>query len=880
MSERTEVAIVGMAGRFPGAGSVDALWEQVSSGRTGVRRMADDELRASGVDPALPGLVPYGGVLRDIDLFDANFFGFARREAELCDPQHRLMLEICWQAFEDAGHVPEAIGGPAGVYLGSALNTYGMRQLLAEPTVATSTFQHLMGMDKDFLATRVAYKLGLTGPALSVQTACSTSLVAVAMACQHLLDFSVDFALAGGATVAVPHHTGYIYQESGIFASDGACRAFDAGSDGTVPGSGVAAVLLRRLDDALSDGDHIYAIIRGSAINNDGAAKAGYTAPSVGGQARCIAAALSDAEVDPDTIGLMEAHGTGTQLGDPIELAALRQVFREQTQAEGFCAMGSVKTNVGHLNAASGVTGLIKAALALHHKQLPPSLHFTAPNPRLELDRSPFYVNTQLRPWPAPSGHPRRAGVSSFGFGGTNAHAVLEEAPPRESPEDDGSPALVVVSAHTRAALDETSSALATHLDRCAGPLQAVAETLQSGRRAMRHRRVLVADSTAKAAQKLRSGRGIHDGRAPDRAPPVLFLFPGQGSQYPTMAAELYLTEPSFLAHLDRFSAAVERHGGPQLGALLTEAPDLTDTALVQPLMVGIGIALVGLLAERGVQPAAVGGHSLGELTAAIVAGVLSEDDGARLAVARGQAMGQSAPGGMMAVWARPEELESLRGECVLAAHNDEELCALAGSDAALVAAAGRLEAAGIRSRRLPGRCAFHSPLMTSAAQRLRVVGASLRHSAPQIPLLCNVSGSWHPQDRPLARDYWAEHACQPVRFADNLDLLLADPDAVVVELGPGSSLCSLVRRHPRGASRLALPTLPGPRDAAGDHSTFLTALGRLWVAGANIGWSRPTARQRLPGVALQRRRFWLEDPRPVRPAAAPLGLNALVDLL
>lgn len=883
--EGTEIAIVGMAGRFPGADDVDALWRLVVEGRRGLRRLTDAELRADGVDPARPGLVPFGGPLTDIDLFDARFFGLSRREAELCDPQHRLMLEIAWQAFEDAARAPAEIEGPVGVYLGSALNTYGLRQLLEESVVATSTFQRFVGIDKDFLATRVAYKLGLTGPALSVQTACSTSLVAVGLACQHLLDHRVDFALAGGVTVGVPHHTGHIYEESGIFSSDGACRAFDAAADGTVPGNGVAAVVLRRLDDALADGDPIHAVIRGAAFNNDGAAKAGYTAPSVIGQARCIAEALVEAAVDPRTIGLVEAHGTGTQLGDPIELAALSRVWREATADRGFCALGSIKSNVGHLNAAAGVAGLIKAALALREATLPPSLHFERPNPKLELDASPFYVPTTARPWPA-GAHPRRAAVSSFGFGGTNAHAVLEEVPTRARKAPADGPALLPISAHTPAALSETAARLADHLADRDIPLADVAATLQRGRAAMAHRRICVARDRDEAITRLRTdGPRVFAGRAGERPPPLVFLYSGQGAQYPGMARALYAEAPAFARHLDAFSAHVERVGGPALAPLL-EGGDLEDTALAQPLMIGIELALTRLLAGWGLTPSAVAGHSLGEIAAAVVAGALDDADAARLVVARGAAMAATPAGGTMAVWRGREAVEALGLDAEIAADNGPDLCLLAGTDRALEAAAARLTAEGIRARRLPGRCAFHSRLMDGAVERLRAVGARLRPRAPRLPWICGVTGDWHPDDAPPPPDYWARHAREPVRFGPALEHLLGEAHAVIVEVGPGGALASLAARHPAHRGQPIVETLPGARERRGDRAVLLEAVGRAWVAGAPVDYAAlggDGARVRLPGVAFQRKRYWIEPSHsaaPPKPAAPLLDVNDLVDVL
>ncbi|MBV9789976.1 MAG: polyketide synthase, partial [Chloroflexi bacterium] len=541
--ETTDIAIIGISGRFPGATSVQEFWHNIQSGSESVTVLSDEQLRAAQVGPDLfnhPRYVRSKPLLEDIELFDAGFFGYSPREAEIMDPQHRFFLECAWEVMENAGYTADTFAGAIGVYAGAGMNSYLLFNLGTNRDFIESvgTAQTVFANDKDYLATRVSYKLNLKGPSLTVQTACSTSLVAVHLACQSLLHAECDLALAGGVSINVPQQAGYLHEEGGILSPDGHCRAFDASAQGTVPGSGVGVVLLKRLDDALADGDTIHAVIKGSAINNDGALKAGYTAPSVDGQAQVITEALAMAEVNPETIGYVEAHGTGTPLGDPIEVLALTKAFRASTQRQGFCALGSVKTNIGHLDAAAGVVGLIKTVLALTHRQLPPSLHFTQPNPQIDFAASPFYVNTDLRSWSTPApGVPRRAGVSSFGIGGTNAHVILEEAPPVPVPAPiTDRPQLLVLSARSEAALDTATAQLQAAL--AAQPdlaLTDVAWTLQQGRTPLAYRRALVVhdhtDAVAALATPSRWTTAYQDGSAPR----VAFLLPGQGAALGTL---------------------------------------------------------------------------------------------------------------------------------------------------------------------------------------------------------------------------------------------------------------------------------------------------------------------------------------------------------
>ncbi len=878
------IAIVGMTGRFPGAPDVEQLWRNVRDGVESIRFFAPEELEASfGGQPEAddPGFVRAGGVLDDVEGFDAAFFDFNPREAEVTDPQQRIFLECCWEALERAGYDPETFPGGIGVFAGAGMNTYLLNNVLAHPELfrTLSPFQILIGADKDYLAPRVSYKLNLKGPSVSVQTACSTSLVAVHLACQSLQDYQSDLALAGGVSIRVPQKSGYRYTEGGIYSPDGHCRAFDRDAGGTVTGSGAGVVVLKRLADALADGDEVLAVIRGSAINNDGAAKVGFTAPSVEGQVAVISEALSAAGVPAETIGYVEAHGTGTALGDPIEVAALTRAFGVGPERPGSCAIGSLKTNLGHLDTASGVAGLIKTVLALRHRALPPSLHYEAPNAEIDFAGGPFYVNSTLAEWPA-NGAPRRAGVSSFGIGGTNAHAVLEEAPPL-APSGPARPwQLLLVSARTAAALETATGNLARHLaEHPEPPLADVAYTTQVGRRAFKHRRALVCATREDAVEALRS-RDPHrllTLAREDRDRPVAFLFPGQGSQYPGMGRELYAAEPAFRRALDACARLLEPHLGLDLRAVLypegdpeAAARQLERTALAQPALFAVEYALAELLREWGILPAAMIGHSIGEYVAACLAGVLSLEDALALVAARGRLM-QGLPGGAMLVVPRPEAevTPRLADGLSLAAVNGPALTVVSGLAGAVDALAERLAAEGIDARRLHTSHAFHSSMMDPVLEDFAREVAKARLSPPQIPYVSNLTGTWTEPAQATDPAYWVRHLRETVRFGDGAAELLRDRSRILLEMGPGRTLASLIRSV--AADRTVVTTLRHPQDESADP--LPGALARLWLSGARVDWAgfhthERRRRVQLPTYPFERQRFWL-DPAVARPAVA-----------
>jgi acyl transferase domain-containing protein len=889
-----DVAVIGMAGRFPGAGSVGELWRRLRAGEECITLFSKEELAAAGVAPALladPRYVPAAAVLDGADLFDADFFGVTAREAELMDPQHRIFLECAWEALEDAGHARDGAPGRVGVFAGVGMNTYVLQAGLGAELSTAARYQAFVGNDKDFVPTRVSYKLDLRGPSVNVQTACSSSLVAVHLACRSLLDGECETALAGGVTVRVPLREGYLYEEGGIPSPDGHCRPFDAAAAGTVFGSGVGIVVLKPLERALADGDAIRAVIRGSAVNNDGAGKIGYTAPSVAGQAAVVRDALAAAGVEPATVSYVEAHGTGTALGDPVEVAALTEAFGGGLPP-GSCALGSVKGNLGHLDTAAGVAGLIKAVKALEEGEIPGTLHFREASPELGLDAGPFHVPAGLAAWPE-NGAPRRAGVSSFGIGGTNAHAVLEEAPAREEHRPSRPSKLLLLSARSAAALEAATTRLAERLREAAASggagrldLADVAFTLQTGRRRFAHRRALVAADPEDALAALEASSPLDRERLQDRVEearerPVAFLFPGQGAQHPGMARGLYESEPAFRRELD----ACSRHLEPRLGldlrqALFAEddgaAEALRRTALAQPALFAVEYALARLWMAWGVTPAAMLGHSVGEYVAACLAGVFSLEDALDLVAVRGRLMQAMPRGAMLAVDAAEEEVAGLLGplaaDLALAAVNGPGASVVAGPEGAVRALEERLARDGVRARRLHTSHAFHSPLMAGAVEGLVAEVRRIGPRAPRLPFVSNVTGTWITAAQATDPAYWGRQLRETVRFGDGLARLLEDPAAALLEVGPGRSLAGLVRRA--APERVVVSSLPHPREPEDDGGFLLLSLGRLWLAGAEIDWAGFAAHERrrrvpLPTYPFERRRFWLEA-RPAAPAAAP----------
>ncbi|MBC1239443.1 MULTISPECIES: type I polyketide synthase [Nostoc] len=878
------IAIIGMSGRFSGAKNLEEFWHNLRDGVESISIFTDEEIISDGIEPNIlsdRNYVKASAILKDIDLFDAGFFSFNPKEAEITDPQHRIFLECALEALENAGYDSIRCDSRIGVYAGASLNNYYSLDLNRDRLGSAQCYQTVIGNDKDFLTTRVSYKLNLTGPSITVQTACSTSLVATTLACQSLLNYQCDMALAGGVSIHVPQKAGYLYEPGGTLSPDGHCRAFDAKAQGTTIGNGVGIVVLKRLSDALTDGDCIHAVIKGSAINNDGSGKVGYTAPSVNGQAQVIAEAMMLAGVEPETISYIEAHGTGTALGDPIEIVALSQVFRSSTTKKGFCGIGSVKTNIGHLDAAAGIAGLIKTVLALKHKQIPPSLNFEQPNPQIDFANSPFYVNKTLKEWKA-GNTPRRAGVSSLGIGGTNAHIILEEAPiqGKRQKAKGKSQYLLCISAKTSSALETATENLANHLRLHPDvDLADVAYTLQVGRGEFNHRRVVVCADIEDAASALelrdpqiiftRSVENAVCEKTPQEYRPIAFMFPGQGAQYVDMGKELYQTEPIFQQQVDLCCELLQPHLGLDLRSVIypneseskAAAEKLQQTAITQPALFVIEYALAQLWMSWGISSEAMIGHSIGEYVAATLAGVMSLEDALFLVATRGRLMQQLPSGAMLSVPLPEAEARGLLNENLsLAASNAPALCVISGTDDAIDELQKQLP--GIECQRLHTSHAFHSPMMESILQPFIKEVSKVKLHPPKIPFISNVTGTWITAEQTTDPNYWAKHLRCCVRFSAGISALLQEPNRIFLEVGPGQTLSTFAKKH---SERVGLSSLRHPKEKHSDVTFLLNALGKLWLCGVNVDWTGFYAHQRhyrvpLPTYPFERQRYWIEN--------------------
>nr|WP_223280141.1 type I polyketide synthase [Nostoc sp. PA-18-2419] len=912
----SEIAVIGLTGCFPGAKNIDKFWENLQQGRESISFFTDEELLSSGISSSTlndPNYVKAHAILEDAELFDASFFGFNPREAEITDPQHRIFLECAWSALESAGYDSQTYKGAIGVYGGSSLSSYLLNIYLNQNIINSIDPQQLtIAANKDYLTTRVSYKLNLEGPSYAVQTACSTSLVAVHLAIMSLLNGECDIALAGGVAINAERKAGYMYTEGGIASPDGHCRTFDARAEGSVGGEGVGIVVLKRLEDALNDRDRIHAVIKGSAINNDGSLKVSYTAPRIDTQAKVIRTAQIVAEVEPETITYIEAHGTATVLGDPIEIAALTQAFRFSTQKKGFCAIGSVKTNIGHLDTAAGVTGLIKTVLALKHKQIPASLHFEQPNPEIDFANSPFYVNTTLAEWHT-DGTPRRAGVSSFGLGGTNAHVILEEAPIVQPSSSSRPWQLLMLSAKTSSALETATTNLANYFQEHPNlNLADVAYTLQIGRRAFEHRRTVVCRDIQDAINALQDSKRVLTTTHKTQERPVAFMFSGLGTHYVDMGLELYQTEPTFRTCVDQCCELLKPHlgldlrdvlypnrnsengnksntlsGGLDLRKMLgrgTQPADvatqkLNQTVYTQPALFVIEYALAQLWISWGIRPTAMIGYSIGEYVAATLAEVLSLEDALTLVAKRAQMIQQLPEGAMLAIGLSEEEIQPLLNEKIsLSAINGSSLCVIAGATDAIEEVERRLSERGLIGKRLQSSHAFHSVMMEAIAPSFYNLVQTFTLKPPTIPYLSNVTGTWITATQATDASYWVQHLCQAVRFASGVQQLSQKDNPILLEVGPGQALSSFALQCLENEDRttsVILPSLRHSYEQQSDVAFLINTLGRLWLAGVKVDWSgfyvqEQRGRIPLPTYPFERQRYWI-DANPEVNLATPL---------
>ncbi|HLP58696.1 MAG TPA: amino acid adenylation domain-containing protein, partial [Candidatus Deferrimicrobium sp.] len=889
LKENMDIAVIGMAGRFPGAADIDEFWHNLQAGREGITFFTDEELLEAGVAQELihnPNYVKACGILADKDKFDAAFFDYIPAEAKIMDPQIRLFHECAWEAFENAGYIAENYTGPIGVYAGASNSfEWAGKVLFSEEGRTTESFEVAQLVDKDFLATRISYKLNLKGPSISLKSACSTSLVAVHMACRALINRECDMTAAGGVTLLSTGKSGYLYQDGMIMSPDGHCRSFDARAAGTVGGEGAGIVILKRLKEAEADRDNIYAVVKCSVVNNDGINKVGYTAPGVEGQREVIAKALSLAGVAPESISYVETHGTGTVLGDPIEIKALTLAFA--TEKRKYCAIGSVKSNVGHLDSAAGVTGFIKTVLALYHRQIPASLHFEKPNPAIDFENSPFYVNTQLKPWKN-NGYPLRACVNAFGIGGTNAHIVLEEFPGIEKNYEENENRvernyqLILLSAKTSPALTAMRERLAGYFKE--NPLLNPADaayTLQVGRKAFKHRAALVISSLEEAADKLQSTDKMQFYILTEENRNIVFMFPGQGAQYVNMAKDLYENEPIFRREMDQCFEILTPMMGYDIKKILypldkgeendKEKKEIDQTEVSQPVIFIIEYALAKMLMAWGINPGAMIGHSLGEYTAACLSGVFSLPDALQIICLRGKLMQQMPGGAMLGIpLAEKELIPLLEGadNISLAAVNSSSHCVVSGTYDAVEAFEKQLEKKGYPVRRLHTSHAFHSDMMDPILEEFaREVGRVTLHK-PHIPFLSNVTGTWITMNDAVDPRYWTRHLRQTVRFRDGITQLLNNPpgQTIFIEAGPGKVLSTFVIQHADRKNNMhqVVNLVKRPQEDIADDNYLLEKIGQLWLYGITPDWHafHPGEKRRrtpLPNYPFQRRPFRLE---------------------
>ena len=883
-NDKLKIAITGISGRFPKARNINLFWKNLIEKKESITFFTNEELKKHEVENYSADnnyYVKAKPTLEGIDQFDARFFDLTPREAEVLDPQQRLFLECAWEALEDSGTNPASFEGEIGVFAGKTASHYWRDNLLSslDQTSFISNLEQLINNDKDYISTYTSYKLDLNGPSYAIQTSSSTSLAAIDLAYHSLLNHQCDLAIVGAACLILPQCAGYLYEDGSILSKDGHCRSFDADASGTVFGNGVGVVVLKRLGDAINNDDPIYASIAGSATNNDGASKVGFTAPSVKGQAKVIAMAQAKADVHPESISYIEAHGSGTPVGDPIEFKALNEVFRSRTDQKQFCALGSVKSNVGHLETAAGIAGLIKTVLALKHKQIPPTLHFNTPNPEIDLDNSPFYINTELEEWKS-NGTPRRAGVSSFGIGGTNAHVILEEAPEIERKLADVQRPyhVLTLSAKNDAALHELVQRYLDHSKENEQVLlEDISYTSHVGRAHFDHRLSVVCDSHAQLQQRLTDFlendivNGIQQGQTHESATPakIVFLFTGQGSQYAGMGQQLYATAPVFKEAIDTCAKYLEEYLDHSLQSILwgEHTALLDQTQYTQPALFALEYALARLWQSWGIAPTAVLGHSIGEYVAACIAEVFSLADAIKLIAARARLM-QALPqdGCMVSVLASEQQLQPLlaphQAQVSFAAINGPESVVISGETQVIEAITTELTAEDIKTKPLTVSHAFHSPLMEPMLEEFAAIANSVQYQAPQLDFISNVSGTLA-QDEVADPAYWVRHIRQPVRFAQGIQGL-ADPSYLYIEIGPQPVLLGMARQCLSNGEEHDRGWLPSLRSNREDWEQLLDSLGYLYIGNQPIDWEafdrdylpRKTT---LPTYPFQRQRYWIE---------------------
>ncbi|MBY7142456.1 acyltransferase domain-containing protein [Virgibacillus sp. NKC19-3] len=873
------IAIIGMSSKLPGASDNRMFWNNLIDGTESISQFSGKDLLKSGIDENLvnnPNYVNSAGVIDNIEYFDAKFFGFSPKEASLMDPQHRVFLENAWESLEESGYSVSNHNGRVGIFAGQSLNTYLISNVLPslDKHISTNSLQAAIGNDKDSLTTTAAYKMNLTGPAITIQTSSSTSLVSIVYACQSLLNYQCDISLAGGVSLGVPYKAGYLYEPGGITSKDGHCRSFDADSTGFVGGNGSGVIVLKRLEEAIEDRDQIYAVIKGFSVNNDGSSKVSYAAPSIDKQAEVIMESHAFADIGAETISYVEAHGTGTQIGDPIEVAALTKAFRAGTDKNQYCALGSVKSNIGHLDAAAGVAGLIKTALALKHKVIPPTVHFKEPNPNIDFENSPFYVNTELEKWKTDPGVPRRAGVSSFGMGGTNAHVVLEEAPEKyeETSPPKTSWQLIQWSTKTETALEMATENLEEYLKSNRNQsLADIAFTLQVGRENFKYRRYAVVSNIEDAVKAIENRKFISSHN--EGVLPVTFMFPGQGTQYINMSKEIYETEDEFKEQLDYCAEQLKTLIDVDIREIIFPSSDqddkakdlLSQTYVTQPALFAIEYSLAKMLMNIGVNPGSMIGHSIGEYAAACISGVLSLDDALRIVSNRGRLIQSLPKGKMLAVMLDEKKLRSvIEDQLSIAVINNDNQCVVSGELQQIDRLEEKLRGMEIVTQRLETSHAFHSYMMEPILEDFRQVLKTVQFHTPSIPFISNLTGTWITDSEAMSADYWVQHLRETVRFAGGIGTILESSPCIMMEVGPGHTLSNFVNLHPSFEKQKTITCLRHSKDPKSDNQTLLQALGELWLSGHDINWdiyhkNEGCRRISLPTYPFERKKYWIE---------------------
>ncbi len=870
-----DIAIIGMTGRFPGAANIDQFWENLKNETDVSKTFTPDDLKKEGQNPALlhdPNFVNRGMPLADADHFAAEFFGYLPNEAALMDPQHRHFLECAYTALEHAGYHSGNSDQRIGVYGAVARNTYLVNNVITHPRFFRSVddFQLGITLEKDFPATRVAYQLDLRGPALNVQTACSSSGVALHLACENILLGESDIILVGGGRIQPPLYVGHMHKEGHALSPDGYVRAFDAEANGMVRGHGMAFIVIKKLEQALADGDTIHAVIKGSAIGNDGSGKVGFTAPGVEGQSQTIVQAYKNAGINPESVSYVEAHGTGTRLGDPVEVAALTKAFRHFTNKKGFCGIGSVKTNIGHLDAGACMAGIIKTVLAMKHERLPASLHFKTPNPQIPFDESPFFVTGTARDWKR-TAQPRRAGVSSFGLGGTNVHIVLEEAPGRVRPDVEEKAQLLILSAKTPTALDALTAQMGAFLQQHTDlRLTDLAATLQLGRKAYAHRRILAAHSVEEAALAFRQKdpQKVITTHLQNPVGKTVFLFPGGGAQHTNMGLGLYQTETVFRNAVDRCLTILQQQHQLHLRSILypdhSKSEPITDPLHGITLLFTIEYATAQLWMSKDIHPDEMIGHSLGEYVAACLAGVFSLEDALALVAKRGRLFLQLEEGGMLSIPLSEKEVTAyLEDDLSLAAINKPDYCVVSGPVGAINRIKEKLTQQEIHATRLHINVAAHSQMVEAILDEFGAFLEQVTYSPPTLPIVSNLDGNYVGPETMQTPDYWKKHLRQTVRFADGMTTLLTDEQKLLIEIGPGQTLSTFTRQHPqRREHHQVVASLRHPKETTPDRLFWLKSLGQVWLVGVEPNWKQNFQQIRripLPTYPFERKRYWIE---------------------